>query len=256
MDCRDVREHLDTCAACRVDLAAKGALRDGVRGAFLGARDLDPTAEFLTRLRTELATTVRQALPLRRSFRFPGWWALAATVLVTVAGVLAYGGRDWIVTAGALARAAAGDHRNCALQRRLAESSIPLEEAVRRYGVATYHVLEKLPPDDIETTAGPARIVRRHACVYEGRRFAHVVLAYRGTFVSLLVTADDRGLPIAFPGEALPHVTAARQVDHMSVVSFRTSRYAVFFAGEVAPADLTALADAVAGPLYRELAGA
>ena len=79
---------------------------------------------------------------------------------------------------------------------------------------------------------------------------------YRGTLVSLLVTAADDGLRLAFPGEALPHVTSARQVDHMSVVSFRTSRYAVFFAGDVAPADLTALAGAIAAPLYRELAGA
>jgi hypothetical protein len=42
----------------------------------------------------------------------------------------------------------------------------------------------------------------------------------------------------------------------MSVVSFQTSRYAVFLAGDVAPADLTALAGAIAAPLYRELAGA
>jgi hypothetical protein len=230
-------------------------VRERVQRAFLSARDLDPRPEFVTQLRAKLATTDPQALH-RRRFGFPGWWVLAATVLVAVAGALAYGGRDWIAATGALARTAVGDHRNCALQRRLAESSIPLEEAVRRYGTATYRVLETLPPDDIITKAGAAHIVRRHACVYDGRRFAHVVFDYRGTFVSLLVTAADSGIQIPFPGEALPHVTTAQQVDHMSVVSFRTPRYAVFFAGEVAPADLTALANAVAGPLYRQLAGA
>ena len=138
----------------------------------------------------------------------------------------------------------------------MAGSSIPLDEAVRRYGVATYAVLEKFPLNDVITKTGVARIVRRHACVYQGRRFAHVVFDYRGTLVSLLVTAADGGRQIAFPWDAVPHLSATQQVDNMSVASFRTSRYVVFFAGEVAPADLTALANAVAAPLYHELAGA
>jgi len=255
MDCRDVREHLDTCPACRADLASKRTLRDGLQRAFLGAPDLDPRAEFVARLRTKLAATARHGVPPRR-FRLSGWWALAATVLITVTGALTYVARDWMGATSALARAVAGDHRNCALGRRLAESSIPLTEAVRRYGLASYEVLDRLPSDDIVTKHGAAHIVRRHACIYDGRRFAHVVLDYGGTYVSLLVTASDGGRQIAFPWEAFPHVTTARQVDHMSVVSFRTPRYAVFFAGEVAPADLTALANAVAEPLYRELAGA
>jgi hypothetical protein len=83
-----------------------------------------------------------------------------------------------------------------------------------------------------------------------------VVLDYHGTLVSLLVTAADGGISLTFPGEALPHVSSARQVDHISIVSFRTPRYAVFLAGDVAPADLSVLADAIAAPLYRELAGA
>jgi hypothetical protein len=38
-------------------------------------------------------------------------------------------------------------------------------------------------------------------------------------------------------------------------VSFRASSHMVFFAGDVAETDLMKLADAVAVPLYRELAG-
>jgi hypothetical protein len=41
----------------------------------------------------------------------------------------------------------------------------------------------------------------------------------------------------------------------MSVVSFRASSQMVFFAGDIAQADLMTLANAVAEPLYRELAG-
>ena len=244
--------HLETCRFCQDDLGARRALRDGMRRAFHRAPELAPTPEFLTHVRATLADTLRQA-PAARGLRFPGWWMLAATVFLALASALTYRG---VTMAGALARAAVGDHRNCALERRLRETAIPLEEAARRYGGATYRILEKLPPDDVSTTAGTARIVRRHACVYEGRRFAHVVLEYRGTLVSLLVTAADSGIHLTFPGEALPHVTSAKQVDRMSVVSFRTPRYAVFLAGNVAPADLTALAGAIVAPLYRELAGA
>ena len=106
------------------------------------------------------------------------------------------------------------------------------------------------------TAAGTAHVLERHSCVYGGRRFAHVVLDYGGTRVSLLVTAGDGSAQLALPAEVLPHVTSAGRVADMSVVSFRTSRHMVFVVGDVAQADLVKLADAVAGPLYHGLAGA
>jgi HAMP domain-containing protein len=249
---REILRHLSTCPMCRVNLDARQSLRDGVRRAFHGARDLQPAPEFVSRLRATLSQVDRQPRA-HRGLRLPESWMLAAAALLAVASALAYRG---VVNSGAVARLAVGDHRNCALERRLAEKSIPLEEAALRYGDATYRIFEKLPSDEIGTPAGSARIVRRHACVYEGRRFAHVILEYRGALVSLLVTNDDRGAPFALRGDALPRVTAPTQIDHTPVVSFRTGRYVVFFAGDVAPADLTLLADAIAAPLYRELAGA
>jgi anti-sigma factor RsiW len=274
MECRDVREmadsflaeelltetnheilrHLDTCPVCREDLAARRALRAAVQRAFHNARDLDSSQEFMVRLRTTLQDAAR-TVPARRRIRLQAWWALAATILLVVALGLAYRGRDWITATGALARAAVGDHLNCALHFRLAEKPITLEDAARRYDVA-YRVLENLPPNDVTTVAGTAHVLERHSCVYGGRRFAHVVLDYGGTRVSLLVTAVDGSAQLAPPGEVLPHVTSAGRVDDMSVVSFRTSRHMVFVVGDVAQADLVKLADAIAGPLSRGLAGA
>jgi anti-sigma factor RsiW len=273
MECRDVREmadsflaeelltetnheilrHLDTCPVCRKDLAARRELRAAVKRAFHNARNLDSSQEFMARLRTTLQDAAHK-VPARRRIRLQAWWAVAATVLLVVALGLAYRGRDWITATGALARAAVGDHLNCALHFRLAEKPITLEEAARRYDVA-YRVLESLPPNDVTTVAGTAHVLERHSCVYGGRRFAHVVLDYGGTRVSLLVTAVDGSARLALPDEVLPHVSAGH-VDDMSVVSFRTSRHMVFVVGDVAEADLVKLADAVAGPLYRGLAGA
>jgi hypothetical protein len=276
MECRDVREmadsflgeelltetnheilrHLETCPVCRADLAARRALREAVRGAFHRARDLEPGPEFTARLRTSLHDAAHQ-IPARRGRRFRGWWALAATILVAAAVGLVFSGRDWTTATGptgALARAAVGDHRNCAVQFRLAEKPIALEDAARRYDAA-YRILDHLPPNDVMTAAGPAHVLERHSCVYGKRRFAHIVLQYHGARVSLLVTAVDGTAPRAIPGEASAHIRSGR-VDEMSVAAFRTSRHMVFVTGDVAQADLIALANVVAGPLYRELGGA
>jgi putative zinc finger protein len=273
MECRDVREladsflgeelltetnheilrHLETCPVCRADLDARRTLRDGVRGAFHRAADLAPTPEFIAGLRSTLQKAAYQA-PARRGIRLQGWWALAATVLLAATVGVVYRGRELVVATGALARAAVGDHLNCALHFRLAEKPITLADAAARYGPA-YRVLENVPSDDVTTTAGPAHVLERHACVFEGRRFAHIVFEYRGQRVSLLVTAAGSGLQFTLPGAAVPHVTPAGRIDDMNVVSFRAPGQMVFFAGDVPQTDLMKLADAVAEPLYRGLAG-
>ena len=269
MECRDVREmadsflaeelltetnheilrHLETCPVCRADFAGRRAVRDGVRRAFQRSPELVPSPEFLTRLQSELHNAHRA--PARRGAAFRGWWALAAAVLLAVALGLAYRGRNQVVS-GALARAAVGDHRNCALQFRLTEKPISLDEAASRYG-SIYRVLESVPPDDVMTAAGPAHVLERHSCTYSGRRFAHVVFKYRGEVVSLLVTAYDGGATPTLPGDLPPRVTSAGRIDDMSVVSFPTSRQMVFFAGDVADGDLSKLAEAVGESLYRGL---
>jgi hypothetical protein len=179
---------------------------------------------------------------------------LAATVLLAVAVSLAYVGRDWLSSAGALARAAVGDHRNCALQFRLTERPISLEEAAHRYG-AVYRVLESVPRRDVSTPVGVAHILDRHACVYAGRRFAHIVFEYRGAKVSLLVTAVEGSVQSAVPREAPLDVAGERRIDDINVVSFRSGRHVIFVVGEVPQGDLAQLADAVAQPLYLALAG-
>lgn len=270
MECRDVREmadsflaaelltetnheilrHLETCPGCREELAARRAARESVRRAFHRSPDLAPEPEFIARLHSTLRRAHRA--PARRGFGIPGWWALAATVLLAVALGVAYRARNQAGEAARLARAAVGDHQNCAVKFRLSEKPISLVEAGSRYG-SMYRVIEHVPADDVGTTVGPAHVLDRHACVYDGRRFAHVVFRYQGELVSLLVTAVDGGSTTALPASALPHISSDGRIDNTSVVSFPASGQMVFFAGNVTQSDLTKLADAVAEPLYREL---
>src|SRR6267142_2179571 len=108
------------------------------------------------------------------------------------------------------------------------------------------------PADDVSTIGRAAHVLERHACVYDGRRFAHVVLDYGGSRVSLLVTASPEGIPIAVPNAARVARHDAR-IDSMSVVSVRTDRYTIFLVGDIDQAELARLANAVAEPLARQL---
>jgi anti-sigma factor RsiW len=251
----EVLRHLEVCSGCRADLEARSALRDGVRRAFENARRLQPRPEFAADLRAKLQPLASVPPQHVRANRHV--WALAAGMVLAVVLGGAYRGRGWL-TSTALARAAIGDHRDCALTFRLAERSIPLEEAARKYDVV-YRVLETEPPSDVTTAIGSARVLKRHACVYKGRRFAHVVLGYRGGLVSLLVTAVDAAGPNAGDDrsamvDALSRGVSSTQVDGLALVSFRAGRHMVFLTGDVPQAELVQLADAIDAPLSRELA--
>lgn len=269
MNCRDVREvadsflceelltetnheilrHLEGCPSCRTEVDARRRLRGALRTAFDRAPELQPTGEFADRLRVQL----RQAAALRRrSSVFSGRWLALAASLVIAAGltaaVLLNRAAD---RAEALARDAVGDHRNCALQYRLARRPVPLEEAAQRFDSA-YRVLISAPPDDISTPDGPARVIERHSCEYGAHRFGHVVVQYRDHVVSLLVTANDRATADADSATAIPHVIG-RPMKGLSVVSVNGSRHAVMLVSDLEKNELTQLAKIVSLPLAQRL---
>jgi len=200
--------------------------------------DLAPSPEFINALRRDLEA---QALASGRQSRMRTvrWLAIAASLLLVVAAGVSY--RIYVHAGNDLARAAVGDHRNCALKFNLAEKPIALEEAAQRFNPA-FRVVEHLPVDDVSTSVGVAHIVERHSCVYEGRRFAHVVMKYQGAVVSLMMTSAQGSAPV--PGA----------VDGMNVTAFRGGTQIVFLAGDVSMTDLVALVDSISGPLARELA--
>src|SRR5262249_32878884 len=190
----EILRHLSGCPTCRADLAERRALREALQRAFARARDLEPRSEFSA----ELGVTLRGIAPAARRRLFSQWLALAAIVVVGVglAGMLWWTSR--LMRDRELAAVAVGDHRNCALHFTLAEKPTSLAEAAQRYDAA-YRILEELPPAEILTSSGTARVLERHSCVYAGRRFAHVVLRYREKVVSLLVTSGGDGVSTSVP---------------------------------------------------------
>jgi hypothetical protein len=268
MNCRDVREvadsflcdelltetnheilrHLDSCASCRAEIDARRRLRDALHSAFDRAPDLQPSPEFIDRLRGQLRDAAAHE---HRSWTFSGrWFAIAAGLLLAVGLAAAVLSRR-PSSSEVLAQDAIGDHRNCALKFRLVRAPIPLEEAARRYD-DSFRLLLTAPPDEVSAPGGDARVLERHSCAYGVRRFGHVVLRYQGHVVSLLVTADDGSTSAADTARAVPHLIG-RPIEGLSVVSVNGSRHAILLVSDLDSAELTQLSRAVSVPLAQRL---
>jgi anti-sigma factor RsiW len=257
MQCRDLREladsflteqllvetnhelvrHLETCPDCRADIASRRALRDRLRRALNTSEELRPRADFAS----DLAARLRPgpSVMSRRSL-LQSWWTLAAGLVLAVGGGVLVRETRSRSRLALLARAASGDHQNCAVKFNLAEHPISLEEAGRRYG-APYGALATFNVSSADAAIQP---LERHACVYQGRRFGHVVVRYQGALVSLLVTDGE---PPA-GAELEPHEHGAQ------VASLPAGRFVGFVVADLDRERVLHLAQSLAVPLSRHLA--
>jgi anti-sigma factor RsiW len=257
MECRDVREladsflseqllvetnhellrHLETCPVCRREMTDRRALRDRLRSAFVHAEDLSPRPEFAAELRTMLRSS--QPGITRRSV-LQSWWTLAAGLALAAGGGLFVRNSTARSRLAALARVAAGDHQNCAVKFTLAERPIRLEDAGRQYG-APYSALATFVPPAVD---GTIEMLERHACVYQGHRFGHVVFRYRGALTSLLVTD---GVP--------PPVPELESTDTgPAIASLKAGPFVAFVIADLDRQHVLHLAQALAAPLSQHLA--
>ena len=260
MECRDVREladsflseqllvetthdilrHLSQCPSCRAEVESRRRLRTALRGAFERSPELRATPEFLASVGRQVREHHSSRSVRRSPWSFRPMMALAASLLLVSA--VALGGREWLGTS--LLHAVFGDHQNCAIRFRLNEKPISLEEAAQRFEPA-YRSLVAVAPSPARLSNGDLTVLERHSCVYDGRRFAHIVLRYRGALVSVLVTPDR-----------LARVPSEVAVDGTRVSSFRAGRFAAFVVSSASERETREIAAAVAGPVKSALAGA
>jgi hypothetical protein len=119
-----------------------------------------------------------------------------------------------------------------------------------------YRFLLTDPPDNIKTPNGLARVIDRHSCAFGTRRFAHVILNYRGHVVSLLVTANKqhdasgRSAPMGSP----PYLLRS-SLNRLTVVSVRGPHHAVVLVSDLEEHELTELSNAMSVPLAQRLTG-
>lgn len=247
--------HVESCPACHADSVARRALREQLRGAFLESGALSPRTEWAAELAGHLRpSTSSQPVAAR------AWWtgglALAATLLLGASVAVYFGaGLRGAAALAELARMAAGDHRNCAIKFALTERPIPLAEAATKYDAA-YRAFERMPADSFTLSGGTVEVLDRHSCVYNGHRFAHVVMRYQGQVVSLLITTEPVGswsrLPLPSNGNSVAPSTS----DGSDIVSIgRAGGHVVFFVGDGSSQLVRDVADAVSPVVYAALSG-
>jgi hypothetical protein len=285
--------HLEQCAECRQELKARRELRGQLREAFIKSPENQLRPEFAARLSTQLhdySLGKRGAhLVSPRGWRSSvtrkqaTWLALAACLLLAmglglvvvrkrlveskVPGEIAVSkpkpndspelnpGIPVSIVKTELAKSAVGDHRDCAIKFRLAEKPIDLEVAGQKYD-PVYLKLTKAVLSQQGAAPLDAQFVEAHSCIFEGRRFAHIVLKYHGQVVSFLVTDFEptKGVQRELArSSAGPQVITCSQFDGYKVSCFQTARHAVFIVSELAEGDNLALARALAPSVFAHI---
>ena len=226
---QDVIAHVEGCASCRAEIEARRALRTQLRLAFGRSAELAPPPSFAADMRAGLR--LREERAGSRGRRPRTWLVLAAAAAVLALAVAIYTLRtppadsvtlDW----ARLAAHAAGDHRFCALQHALEEPPISLEDAARRYDPA-YGGLREVVEASTPVRGGEAVVVGAHACVFERRRFGHVVLRRDGHLLSVLVTAGEGPAVKATP------ILSCGRADGFETACARAGRHVVFVVSDL-----------------------
>ena len=242
----DVIRHLETCPDCRRELAARRELRSKLRAGFENAPDLQTREEFAGRLTSQL----RDAAFSRARFSAAKSLAIAASLLIVAAlGFIVVQTRWRQQVTAVLIASAAGDHRDCALNHRLDERPIDLDEAGRKYDRAYINLVSAVMPEG-QLPAG-VEFVDAHSCVFKGRRFGHVILKYRGQIVSVLVTDKE---PQDHNGStSVKEAAAEAQLDGFKLAHFETTRHAVYVVSGLTNAENLSIAQAIEPSVSRHI---
>jgi hypothetical protein len=291
----EVLRHLETCPSCRAELAARRQVGRVLRTAFARSVELQPPTDLADRVRhfalASIGEPKAEPRPETRRARVLSWmrdktwssqsatrrWAVAAVLLLAAGAAGAMVSQAWepisddIVatrsptgtpTGRALmevAPFAAGDHRECALGGR-PESWVALDEASRRFDPVYAGLADVVRRDHaITKRTNIADVVDGHSCVFQGRRFGHVMIKQAGRLVSVLVTnfsvtQKSTGLARLTGRDGSRRVAACSQNADFRVACFRAPHHAVFVVSDLGEQDNLALARSVAPSLQQHLA--
>lgn len=152
------------------------------------------------------------------------------------------------------AQLAVGDHKNCALHFRLKEKPITLAAAAEKYGLfnkdldkAVKNVLRRIPAEKVSgENAGKIQLLDAHSCVFNNRRFAHIILKRGKETISVLVTDVDS---INESDEAIKNQTA----ENYQVAGFRAKNHAVFVVSDLSKAENSAIAEILLPAVRRHI---
>ncbi len=249
----DVIRHLDSCANCRFELAGRRQLRHRLKIQFNESAALRIREGFAAGLKLQLRDQAlgrpRIAIP---RFAYVG---VAASILIAVAvGILGLqslrNSRRELLAWTNLTESAIGDHRECAVEHRLAPTIISLDEAGRTYDRAFANLASAVSSEGV-LPAG-AQLLDAHSCMFQGKRFAHFVVKYHDQIASVLVAkvdAPNSRAPRPEPGQLVKGFDA----NSYRIAFFQTSKHAGFVVSGMNEADNLAIARSVAPALEKQI---
>ncbi|HEU4477279.1 MAG TPA: zf-HC2 domain-containing protein [Pyrinomonadaceae bacterium] len=272
----DVITHLESCADCRRELAARRELRGKLRQGFHRAPELQISEEFANRLNAQLReSALRRPRP---SFVTRASYIAVAAALIIVAAlgfravqqrwrsqnsqVIGGGvnpkdapnlehkdGGSALLLSAELAESMVGDHRNCALSHRLDEKPINLDEAGRKFDRAYIKLVNAVMAEGI--LPADVQLVKGHSCVFKGQRFGHIILKYDGKVVSVLVTSVEAQGGRALTG--MQETIASMQVSGFQLAYFKTKQHAVSVVSSLGAKENLLIARALEPSLTRHI---
>lgn len=302
MNCRDFREiadsylsdellvetnhevirHLEHCANCRQELAARRNLREHLRCAVKNSAQSQISPVFAAKLKSDLRSDAirKETRNWRKIFVSREVFAGAVAVFVLILGVgiaRQYLWREPVQIADVnpktpvpaniikeneesslqlqeaafikIKQTAVDDHKYCALEFSLKEMPITLEEAAKKFEKFNKDIdLATIKPL-LEIFGDKVKLIEAHSCIIHGRRFAHVVLSYQNRTVSVLVTKREDE---SFDSKNV-EVISCQSADGFQIACFATEKQSIFVVSDLAEMDNLKLARALAPSLKQHI---
>ena len=279
----DVLRHLENCADCRRELAARRDLRDRLREAVKTAPQSRINANFVVKLTNDLRENY---FAERNRWSFanfiganPVFAGVSAILFLSVSiGLLWQFGQPKNSSQTAkvnpqptfekniktdetsslhIERAsfkeaqtdAVEDHKHCALKFSLPEMPVSLDEAALKYGDFNKDLDKTVVASLKEVFGSDVKLHEAHSCVINGRRFAHVVVKYREHIVSILTAKredNDEGVET----DAISCQTLA----DLRVACFQNAKFGVFVISDLSEADNLKIARTIAPSVKKHFA--
>ncbi len=258
----EVLRHLENCANCRQYLSAQRDLRERLKSAVINSPEMNLNAGFRAKLHNELYESLFPQTIWQRfkngfsiNYKFTAL-AAACLLLISLSGIFLL--KRESISAPVIAEnnptdinilppdssviaamqretveKAVGDHKNCAVKFNLAELPISLDKAVI-YGKFNQKldraVIAAIKDRNAGKSADKIEFVEAHSCVFGGKRFAHLVIRYRNSVVSILVSQPD------FPEQTEAKIST-QTAENMRLADFHAGQHEVLIVSDLSERD-------------------
>ena len=269
-------QHLEACSNCRGELAGRRELRERLRAAVKNAPQSQMNPGFAARVKSDLH---EQAFGKQRAWNFAGSKAVFAgfasmILIAAVIGIVMTRQNTpvkakleqpttpsstnilsetlWYERASfvAVKNDAVDDHKHCALSHDLSEKPIPLKGADKRFGHSA-DGLDSAVFDPLREAFGDdTRFLTAHFCIINGRRFSHVIVAYKKKVVSVLMSLRDDGDAVAGRD-----AVSCQASNDLRVACFESGKYSVFVVSDLAESDNLLIAKTISASVRKQVTG-